>query len=73
MPKFKVTISLDAPDVMMAELAAQGVQNVINELDEHQSFLIQLADAETARDYKNKIMTLVNNPVVKKLAGTFGG
>jgi hypothetical protein len=73
MAKFKVSVMVEAPDVMMAGLATQGVQNVLNELGEHQAFLIELADPIKAKDYKNKIMGLINNPVIKKLAGSFGG
>ena len=68
MPKFKVTVELHATDIMQAQIAKEGVQNVLNELAEHQSFLIELSDASVAHAYKTKIMGIINNPIVKALA-----
>lgn len=68
MPKFKVTVELHAADIMQAQIAKQGVQNVLNELAEHQGFLIELSDAQVAHSYKQKIMSIINNPIVKALA-----
>lgn len=53
----------------MAGIAQQGAQNVLDELAEHQDFLIELSDRNVARNYKEKIMSVMNNPIVKKLAG----
>lgn len=73
MTKIKVTVTVNAPDVMMASMMQQGVQNVLDELGENQSFLIELANKQTAKGYKDKLMAMLSNPIVKKLAGTFGG
>lgn len=72
MPKFKVVVEIESPDIMMAELAAQGIQNVINELGEHQNYLIELADASLARSYKTKILNLINSKIFKSFAGKLG-
>ncbi len=72
MKKFNVTVTVEASDVMMAGLAKEGIQNVLDELGEHQYFLIELADPAKAKGYKDKILTLINNPIVKILAGGFG-
>lgn len=69
MPQFEIKVKVHAPDIMMAGIAQQGVQNVLNELAEHQDFLIELSDRNVARGYKEKIMSVMNNPIVKKLAG----
>jgi hypothetical protein len=71
MAKFKVTVEVTAPDVMMAGIAQQGIQNVLNELGEHQSFLVELSDPKVAKSYRDKLMTLLNNPMIKKIAGAF--
>ncbi len=73
MAKFEIKVIVEAPDIMMAGMAGQGIQNVINELGEHQAFLIDLSNPQVAKGYKDKLMGLLNNPVIKKLAGTFGG
>lgn len=73
MPQFKVTVLVNANDVMMANMAAQGVQNVLNEIGADQTILIDLSDPKVAKNYRDKIMTLLNNPLVKKLASGFGG
>lgn len=69
MAKFKVSIEVNAPDPMQALVYQQGIQNVVDELAEHQHFLVELSDINVARGYKNKIMGLINNPIVKKLSG----
>lgn len=71
MAQFEIKVKVHADDIMMAGLAQQGVQNVLDELAEHQTFLIELADRNVARGYKEKIMGVMNNPLVKKLAGAF--
>jgi hypothetical protein len=71
MAKFKVQIEVDAPDPMQALIYQQGIQNVVDELAEHQHFLVELADVNVARGYKNKIMGLINNPLIKKIGGSF--
>jgi len=73
MPQFKVTVIVNANDVMMANMAAQGVQNVLNEIGADQTILIDLSDPKVAKNYRDKIMALLNNPLVKKLASGFGG
>lgn len=69
MPQFEVKVKVHASDIMMAGIAQQGAQNVLDELAEHQDFLIELSDRNVARNYKEKIMSVMNNPIVKKLAG----
>ena len=73
MSKFKVTVLVDAPDVMMAGLYQAGIQNVLNELGENQKLLADLSDAREASKYKNMLFKMLENPLVKRLAGSFGG
>ncbi len=73
MAKFKVEISVEATDIMMAQMAGQGIQNVVDELGEHQYFLIELSNRQVAKSYKDKLMSLLNNPIIKKVAANFGG
>jgi hypothetical protein len=54
----------------MAGLAKEGIQNVLDELGEHHIFF-ELADPAKAKGYKDKYY-LINNPIVKILAGGFG-
>ena len=73
MSKFKVVVLVDAPDVMMAVLYQVGIQNVLNELGENQKVLADLSDASLASKYKSMLFKMLDNPLVKKLAGSFGG
>ena len=69
MAQFEVKVKVHADDILMAGIAQQGIQNVLDELKEHQNFLIDLSDRNVAKGYKDKIMGIMNNPMVKKLAG----
>lgn len=67
----EIKLKVNAPDVMVAELMRQGAQNVLNELGEHQSILLDLSNPAVAADYRNKLMTIIENPLVKKMAKIF--
>ena len=69
MAQFEVKVKVHADDIIMAGIAQQGIQNVLDELKEHQNFLIDLSDRNVAKGYKDKIMGIMNNPMVQKLAG----
>lgn len=65
----KVTIEIEAEDVMIADLIKDGIQNIVNELEPQQlNFLIDLSDKATAQAYKKKLMGVIDNPLVKALA-----
>ncbi len=72
--EFTVKVKVKSNDIMQAGLIQEGIQNILNELEpEHHTFLADLADKNIARSYKTKLMAIINNPIVKKLAGSFGG
>ncbi|NTW18177.1 MAG: hypothetical protein HGA42_00585 [Nostocales cyanobacterium W4_Combined_metabat2_030] len=68
MATFEVKVLVHAEDIMQATVAQQGVQNILDELEEHQDFLIELSDRNVARKYKNQIMSIINNKLVKAIA-----
>jgi len=72
MAKFKVNITVDATDIMQAELLGQALQNILNEMGEDQAILIQFSNPGVARQYSLKIRQLANNPLAKKLLQSFG-
>lgn len=71
--QFEVKVKVKANDIIEAEIIREGIQNVLNELGENQAFLIELANPQVARNYHAKLKTIIDNPIVKKLAGSFGG
>jgi len=73
MAVFEVKVKVHAEDIMMASVAQKGVQNILDELEEHQSFLIELSDRNVAKRYKAQIMGIINNKLVQSLAGKIFG
>lgn len=69
MAKFEVKVTVEAPDVLMAGLMAEGIDNVLTELGDNQKFLIDLADKQVTRKYANDVLKYLQNPMVKKLLG----
>lgn len=71
MTKHKITIEIQASDILQANLIKEGIKNVVNELGDKISFLEELADKNVARSYKEKLIGIIENPIVKRLAGIF--
>lgn len=71
MARFIVDVEVSAPDVMQAELLRQALQNILNELGEHQSLLTQFSNPSVARDYAIKVQQLAQNPLAQKLLKSF--
>lgn len=67
----EVKVKVNATDVMVADIMRAGIQNVLNELGEHQAILADLSNPVVAADYRNKLMTIIDNPIVKKMANIF--
>lgn len=72
MAKYKVNITVEAADIMQAELLGQALQNILTELGEDQAMLLQFSNPGVARQYSIKIRQLANNPLAKKLLQSFG-
>ena len=66
--EYKVIVRVRATGIMDAKEMEQGLQNISDELEGNTDFLKDLADKKTARNYGNKIRSLINNPLVKMLA-----
>ena len=68
MAQFKIEVTIEAQDAMMANLAKEGVQNILNETREYHDKLIELSDTMVAKDLKTKLFTIINNPIIKMAA-----
>lgn len=72
MQKISITVNVKADDVMQAGMIGEGIQNVLNELTpEQQQFLIELSDPAVAQSYKQRLMSIIDNPIIKTLAKKF--
>jgi hypothetical protein len=70
MTEFEVKIKVKAQNFAKASLMAEGVQNVINELGEHnQALLVELADETTTKKYAADVMKWINNPMLRRIIG----
>jgi len=69
--RITVNVVVTANDVMEAEMMRTGIQNILDELGQYQQILVELADPVMANEYKEKLMKIINNPIVKKLANVF--
>jgi len=71
MARFKVEVEVDSPDIMQAELMRQALQNILNEIGEHQVLLMQFSNPGVAREYAVKVRQLAENPLAQKLLKSF--
>ncbi len=71
MTVFKVEVEVTTSDIMQAELMRQALQNILNELGENQSLLIQFSNPGVAREYALKVKQLAGNPLAQKLLKSF--
>ena len=71
MEEFEIVVKIKASDIMMATVLQKGVQNIIDELGEHQDFLIELSDKNKAKAYKNQIIGFSESPIIKNIANRF--
>lgn len=69
MKTIEVKLKVQANGVMEANLMRDALQNIHDEMKNNRDFLLELADKNAARDYAGKINSLINNPMVKMLAG----
>lgn len=68
MTKQSVTIMVNASNVLEAEQKRQGIQAVVDQLGENESYLIELGQPGVAESWKNRLMGLMNNPLFKTFA-----
>jgi len=71
MARFKVDIEVNTSDIMQAELMRQALQNILNELGENQTLLMQFSNPSVAREYAVKVRQLAGNPLAQKLLKSF--
>ena len=69
MKTIEVKVKVQANGVMEANLMRDALQNIHDEMHSNRDFLLELSDKKAARDYAGKINSLINNPMVKMLAG----
>lgn len=69
MKTIEVKLKVQANGIMEANLMRDALQNIHDEMKDNRDFLLELADKNAARDYAGKINSLINNPMVKMLAG----
>lgn len=71
MAKQAVTIYVEASNVLEAEPIRQGIQSVVDELGDNQGFLIELGKPGVARQYRQRLDSVMKNPLFKTLASKF--
>lgn len=72
--EFTIKVKIKAADIMQAGLIQAGIQNILNELEPSQfDFIADLSNPDIAKSYKSKLLSIINNPLVKTLANKFGG
>lgn len=71
MAQQKVTILVNASDILEAETMRQGIQNVVNELGEYQGFIADLAKPGVAHRYRLRLDGIMKNPMFSRLAKMF--
>lgn len=71
MARISINVEVNVPDVMQAELMRQAIQNILNELGENQSLLMQFSNPGIARDYAVRVRQLAENPLAQKLLKSF--
>lgn len=69
MKTIEVKVKVQANGVMEANQMRDALQNIHDEMKDNRDFLLELSDKKAARDYAGKINSLINNPMVKMLAG----
>lgn len=71
MATIEVKIKVQAANVLQAETLRQGIQNVVDELTGYEEFMEALADKAVAKQYRQRLDSIMKNPLFKTLAARF--
>ena len=69
MKDFEVTIKIKANDVMQSTLIKEGLQNLVDELGEHQTFLVEISDKTVAHAYGKQVKSFLSNKIFASFLG----
>lgn len=67
--KCNINITVDVTDFFEGEEVKKGLQNVMDEFDGNNGFIVELANREVVREYRKKLVAILNNPMLKRFAG----